>query len=300
MSPEDNHGNRHLEDHILDAVIREAMTQRGDVADRAPLDPDTVLRYLVGEATEPENVRIQQMLATSPARRQELLEMAADLEQLESPAVVAAVAAEPAVETPSYAEFVGAEPAADDIWSRPRRAPGEDRPSLWESIGAFFDIRRPVPAMAALYVVTLALLAYPTYRYLTTGDAGPVDPGGEMGLVMSRQSVSVRPEMRLRGEPPPPAMEISLAEARGVFELTLQTPYPRQENQRLQVVVAKSDGVLWQEEDYQEAESAVPGELRLLLNAERLSSGKISITVTRFDRESGAQILAEIYHLMLR
>ncbi|MFH1842608.1 MAG: hypothetical protein ABIF77_05330 [bacterium] len=300
MSPEDNNGNRHLDDHILDAAIREAMRQRGDAADRAPLDPDTVLRYLAGEASEPESARIQQMLATSPARRQELLEMAVDLEQLESPAVAAAVTAEPETEAPPYAEFIAEQTEADDVRSRPRRAHVEDRPSLWESIRAFFEFRRPMYAMAALYVVTLAMLAYPAYRYLTIGDAGPAGPGGEIGLVMSRQSVSVRPEMRLRGEPPPPPLEISLAEAGAVFELTLQTPHPLKDNQRLQLVVADAGQVLWQSDDFQDFEDTAPGSIRLLLNAERLSPGKVTVTATRFDRTSGAQILAETYNLLFR
>jgi hypothetical protein len=291
-------------DRALDAALREALA--GSTSEIGEIDPETILHYLNGTATEEQTAHIRGLLARSSSFRRELLEISEDLERLTTNEAQTAFEAQPAIEAPWYYSFVGktgpqAAPSQRGFnFERDRKA-ADAKPSLWDTIQSFFQFQKPAYAYAAAYVATVALMAYPTYRYFTmpSGETGPAGQQPSASMVLPTRSLSVHPEMQLRGSTTTPPLEISLAESGPVLDLTLWTPNERMENQRFQVTVSDGSGVLWQEDDYRGFSAEDTDRFRILMNTQELRAGEITIQITRTSKSSGMEILTETYRLVL-
>jgi len=274
------------QDRSLDAAVRAA----GDTDTGAsfPVDENTLLDYLHGTANEQDTARLRAALAESPSLRRELLEIAADLDLLNTPAAQAAFAALDEPEAPSYAEFVGEESPARE---RPRTWPEiePERPSLLDSLRSLFL----KPAFA--YAFTIALMAYPTFRFLTSTEK-------EAPLLQSPLSYHLRTDGPvLRGDQDSDLFRVTPAEGSRLIDLTLWTDTPLAEESRYQIVINDRRGVVWQEDDFQVLlDPGDSGRLDIRLDAGALQPGLIRIRLTRFDRRSGAETLSEEFSFELR
>ena len=314
MSPTKNNSRKNnrmddSKDRALDAAIREALA--GSTEEMGQIAPDTILSYLNGTATEEQTAHVRGLLARSSSFRKELLEISEDLEQLTSESTVAAFEAQADSTVPSYDSFVGrADPRAarsprgfdfeHDI--QHDRETDQDRSSVWDTIRSFFQFQKPAYAYAVAYVATVALMAYPTYRYFTTpsGEAGRAGQLPSSDMVLPVRSLSMHPEMQLRGSTTTQPLEISLAESGPVLDLTLWTPNERTNGQRFRVTVTDASGVLWQDDNYLRFSEEDTDRFRILLNAQELGAGEITILITRYNKNSGMEILTETYRLLLK
>ena len=306
MNPTDDNQAAEAGENALNMAIREAI-EKG-AADDTRIDPGVMLAYLSGSATKDQIMQVQAMLARSPGFRKELIDIAGDFDQLESVETAAAFDAHSPGEIPAYASFVGkpasyADPQSQASAPRTPSPVEEGQPSVWGQLCAFFQFRKPAYAIAAAYAVTFVLMAYPTYRYLTTspGETGTIGSILRTGIVVPSNTLSLRPEMNLRGEEATvPPREVLLSEAGGILDLTFWTITPRTPQERYHVVISNADGVLWQDRDYHGFANVDNHSFRLLVNAGELGTGEVNIVITRLDQNSGNETLSETYRILLK
>jgi hypothetical protein len=288
-----------LRDQELNRAVREAL--QADGVEKAVMDPNLVLAYLHGEATDEQANRLRKLLARSPALRRELLEIASDLDQLDSPAIAADFAAESEPAAPDLTAFglEGSDHQATSWQSTPARGR-----SWGETVSTFLrETFAPLfwrPAFAYTVAgLVFVLMAYPTYRYFTTPEAGDAPHRGGVEMVLQGQRLHLRPDLRLRSEIQVPATTVQLADCGFVLDLTLWASAPLRADQRFQVQVMDARGTLWQDDDYHFPVHEAPDHYRLLLNRASLSAGELKIQVSRFDATTDSLLATDTYSLLL-
>lgn len=298
----DNHETGAAET-ALNAAIRHAVKRLPAADDR--VEPEVLLAYLSGTASADQTRQVQALAARSPEFRKELIEIAADLEQLGTDDAAAAFDAHSPGDVPAYATFVGMAPTEVDpefraSGARARGRATEERPSVWDTLRGIFRLPQSRYAIGAAWVVVFALLAYPAYRLLapTTNGAGSIVLTGD---ALPTGTLTLRPDMTVRGdEGSIPPRAVLLAETGAILKLTLWTLTPRAPQERYQVVVENPDGVIWQDEDFPGFEEGEVHSFRLLLNAEKIGPGELGIVITRHDRSSGQETHSETYRVLLK
>ncbi len=164
-------------------------------------------------------------------------------------------------------------------------------------------MRKPVHAMAAAWVITFVLMAYPSYRYFatSTGDEDGAGSTAPTGIVLPSSTLNLMPDMYVRGEEATvPPREVSLPEAGSVLDLTLRTLTPRVPGERYDVVIFRGEEVLWQSQNYQGFTSGEEFAFRLLFNVGEVGPGVVKIVITRVDRETGKETVSEGYRILLK
>jgi hypothetical protein len=277
------------EDRPLDALVR-AAAESGDAAE-FPVDEQTLLAYLAGQAGERDAARIRSALAGSAFLRGQLAEMAADLERLESAETAAAFETIEVGTAPDRAAFLGEgrEDESGPAWgSQSWRHYRTDQPSLLDLLRSLFL----KPAFA--YAFTIALLAYPTYRYFTASKT--ITP-----LLQSGRTYHLQTEdLTLRGGETAALPPVSPEGGARVVSLALWSETPLQPGARYEVVVSDERGEVWRQDDVPLAyDPANPTRIDLRLDTSQLEPGRVVIRIIRRARDTGDQLLAEEFAFRL-